>query len=145
MNDDLLQALIAQNTALLTVQAESLRLQRLLVEHLLGATAPEQPGAPADRPPPRIEKPLRLVQPGPRGARYYEPELDLDRLQALAASPDGRLTVTFGPHKGQTLAEIVRTEPAYLPHLAQKAQRSDLRAAAGRLAALLAEETRKSG
>ena len=37
----LLQAMLQQQTAMLQVQAESLRLQRLLVERLVGATSGE--------------------------------------------------------------------------------------------------------
>lgn len=39
--DDLLHAMLQQQTAMLQVQAESVRLQRLLVERLVGAASGE--------------------------------------------------------------------------------------------------------
>jgi hypothetical protein len=56
----LLQAMLQHQTAMLQVQAESLRLQRLLVERLVGATSGETSVSASGVAPPR-SLPRRLI------------------------------------------------------------------------------------
>jgi hypothetical protein len=193
----LLQMLVQQQTAVLEVQAESLRLQRVLVEHLLGApnehtrahangdiatpaqssaitdvsdsTAVLQPASfsAADRPDTsQVAEPLAedagnaapaqtefnttngvaspAGQNAARGARYYQPRSSITakviqpevlelmrRLQEIRGAGD--LILQFGPHKGTTLAQVALDHPDYVRQLVTRAQRPDVRAAAGRV------------
>jgi hypothetical protein len=159
--DGLLREILQQQTAMLQVQAESVRLQRVLVERLLGVsnqtTAPvavvpptssaleRQPSAaPAEAAydPPLAPSPADqnlsrgaryYVTPPSPGARRIAPE-DLElmrRLQEMREASD--LIVQFGPHKGSTLAQVAMSNPEYIRELMTRAQRPEVRAAAGRL------------
>jgi hypothetical protein len=88
--------------------------------------------------------PAPLEQNPARGARYYQSrsspaarsiaaeELELlRRLQEMRESSD--LILQFGPHKGSTLAQVAMSNPEYIRELMTKAQRPEVRAAAGRL------------
>jgi hypothetical protein len=44
-----------------------------------------------------------------------------------------RLILQFGPHKGSTLAQVAMSDPDYVRQLVNRAQRPEVRAAAGRL------------
>jgi hypothetical protein len=79
-----------------------------------------------------------------RGARYYQPrssfaanvvkpeELELMwRLQEMRDAGD--LILQFGPFKGSTLARVAVSNPEYIRQLMRRAQRPEVRAAAGRL------------
>ena len=209
----LLQGLMQQQTALLQAHGESLRIQRLLVEHLLGTGGPpalvslgdpasglaqlaqdlttpvpaapnvtavvterepseETPAAATDSTTHTVQQDggaatTRATPPSPgsagaadaspgrpstgtpsRAARYYQahpsrpvPQIsreDLDRLKQLHDVGDaGRLVLQFGPHKGATLAQVARRDPAYIRELALKAQRPEVRVAAAKLVAVL--------
>jgi hypothetical protein len=79
-----------------------------------------------------------------RGARYYQrppapttkqvrpEELELMwRLQAMRDAGD--LILQFGPHKGEMLSQVAMHHPEYIRELVTRAQRPEVRAAAGRL------------
>ena len=79
-----------------------------------------------------------------RGARYYQsrplatarilaPEqVELMRmLQEMREAGD--LILQFGPYKGTTLAQVAMNYPDYVRQLVTRAQRPEVRAAAGRL------------
>jgi hypothetical protein len=175
----LLRDLLQQQTAMLQVQAESVRLQRVLVERLLHVSgSPEVAtesaaivpapsvsyvvaGAPPAGPPEAILEPTpgpladkresdlpfapaAVAQNPARGARYYQSrpspaarsigpeELELlRRLREIRESSD--LILQFGPHKGSTLAQVAMSNPEYIRQLMTRAQRPEVRAAAGRL------------
>ena len=194
---ELWQAMLQQQAAMLEVQAESLRLQRLLIERILGASSGGQRAVESQRfaetpppvgdtvqstnPPPTAETTtspvfpvsdvamevptatelileadneitpepdkLRPSLPGvnqTRAARYYQSrpspglpsvtpeELELmRRLQEMRESSS--LILQFGPFKGTTLAQVAMHNPEYIRQLVLSAQRSEVRAAAGRL------------
>jgi len=132
--DSLLQTL----TTMVQMQAESVRLQRLLVERLLGPTALPEPASTAQAP--RDEPQQRLS----RGARYYQSmpgqaaptvtpqHLDLlCRLQEMRDAAD--LILQFGPHMGMTLGQVAVHHPDYIRELASRAQRPAVRVAAARI------------
>jgi hypothetical protein len=186
----LLRALAGQNEALLAAHAESLRLQRLVLERLLepapAAAPPARPAAPsavapsgiapaappadtapppatatppigspepAREPPPEASDPgpvstarprLRVVPPAANPDSSEPPERRLAALHRLApAGEAGLLVLTFGAHKGETLADVARSDPDYLRWLAAKAHRGDVRAAARKLLVLLAQGNRQ--
>jgi hypothetical protein len=58
----------------------------------------------------------------------------------------GRFVLQFGPHRGATLVQIARSDPAYIRSLATNAQRPNVRAAALRLVDVLedAEDAKKA-
>jgi hypothetical protein len=206
----LLQAMLQQQTAMLQVQAESVRLQRLLVERLLGAASDETPvnasgvataplsttaidrqalttadtHASASPPgPAEIRQDQVAVElateaspadslgdaavgvPSPgdqnaaRGARYYQPRPspaaktvkpeDLELMRRLHEMRDASdLILQFGPYKGTTLAQVAMSHPEYVRQLMIRAQRPEVRAAAGRLVEAMdaaAEHKRKTG
>ena len=206
----LLQAMLQQQTAMLQVQAESVRLQRLLVERLLGAASDETPvnasgvataplstraidrqalttadtHASASPPgPAEIRQDQVAVElateaspadslgdaavgvPSPgdqnaaRGARYYQPRPspavktvkpeDLELMRRLHEMRDASdLILKFGPYKGTTLAQVAMSHPEYVRQLMIRAQRPEVRAAAGRLVEAMdaaAEHKRKTG
>jgi hypothetical protein len=157
---DVLRSILQQQTAMLEVQAESVRLQRVVVERLLGGAIPH--AASATEPPPREASlpevherpptqpvdetpcaPARVEPNAVRGARYYQPQpspvrsmgpehLELmRRLQEMRDASD--LILQFGPHKGSTLAQVAMSNPEYIRQLMRAAQRPEVRAAAGRL------------
>jgi hypothetical protein len=181
-----LREFLQQQTAMLQVQAESLRLQRVLVERLLGGqgsaqaigasaastplVAPEATVALAetelteappteqvsaentiDAPPLQTTTELPTGMPPPadqsatgRGARYYQlrpsptakviaPE-EVELMRRLQEMRDaGDLILQFGPHKGSTLSQVAMHHPDYIRQLVTRAQRPEVRAAAGRL------------
>jgi hypothetical protein len=193
----LLQAMLQQQTAMLQVQAESVRLQRLLVERLLDAPSVEariEAPAPAETaswmratPPPAVtpapapdpptsgpatgdvfrasdrdaHPPSDAAQPegtvegtrslppsseqtATRGARYYQPRPapaapivkpeDLELLRRLQEMREASgLILQFGPFKGTTLAQVALSHPEYVRQLVTRAQRPEVRTAAGRL------------
>jgi hypothetical protein len=207
----LLQAMLQQHTAMLHVQAESVRLQRLLVERLVGGASDETrinphgvPTAPlpttafdlpslttppdshpSTSPPARAEIPqaplvldsttegspadslgdAAVGMPSPtdqnaaRGARYYQPRPspaaktvkpeDLELMRRLHEMRDASdLILQFGPYKGTTLAQVAMNHPEYVRQLMTRAQRPEVRAAAGRLVEAMdaaAEHKRKTG
>jgi len=57
------------------------------------------------------------------------------------------LIVQFGPFKGSTLAQIAMRQPDYIRQLAARAQRPDVRVAAGRVVEALQEvpDEKRSG
>jgi hypothetical protein len=131
------QAVLQQ---LLELRAESLRLQRLLLERLAAPSAPEP------------ERPALKVVGGTAARRYYEqprpqPTVSLEQLETLRAIQDAgdtaRLVLAFGPHAGETLAQVAQTDPTYLRTLAISAQRPDVRAAARHIVSLLPEPRRR--
>jgi hypothetical protein len=192
-------AMVQQQAALLQVHSESLQLQRLLVERLLGITpasvavsqseapaftttsqpaAAPQPVPPSDTPathclvtPSRgtdtaaergddipSTRAAETVAPAAAGtesgaglrpiashtARYYQsrpvPALapvqpqDLELMRRLHEMRDASdLILQFGPHKGNTLAQVAMHDPDYVRQLVVRAQRPEVRAAAGRL------------
>jgi hypothetical protein len=208
---DLLQAMLQQQTAMLQVQAESVRLQRLLVERLVGAASDETPvsascvataplsttainlqalnTAPdthASTSPPgpaeirqdqvavefateaspadslddaAVGVPSPADQSAARGARYYQPRPspaaktvkpeDLELMRRLHEMRDASdLILQFGPYKGTTLAQVAMSHPEYVRQLMTRAQRPEVRAAAGRLVEAMeaaAEHKRKTG
>jgi hypothetical protein len=188
-----LQALATQQTALVEAQTEALRLQRVLVEHLLnnsadpparndadvpvsvvpvhssptagrsesdstlptGATS-QEPSAPTvpvllhatgSDPAPELspEPPsqrARLLDAAPvsprstrgRASRYFQPhptrpgklvtQHDLVLMRGLVdVGAAGRLVLQFGPHRGATLGQVARMDPARKAN-AQRSQRS---------------------
>jgi len=191
----LLRSLIEQQTALLSVHAEAVRLQGVLVARLLGATPaqaesvePTRLAASANSPATgeASAAPLPTVQVGttdeklsdirqPAGAvatgvesqqildptpagtpgdgplsrvvgataarsdRYYQSRQPSEPAQARRISPErldvlrriqaagdiAHLIVTFGPHAGETLGQVARSDPDYLCQLATTAQRPD--------------------
>jgi hypothetical protein len=161
--DGLLREILQQQATMLQVQAESVRLQRVLVERLLGVsdqttapvavapasssaleTQPSASPAPAERASDPPLAPPPADQNLSRGARYYvtPPSLaarsiapeDLELMRRLQEMRDaGDLIVQFGPHKGWTLAQIAMSNPEYIRELMMRAQRPEVRAAAGRL------------
>jgi hypothetical protein len=210
--------LVQQQAALVQIHGESIRMQRLLVERLLGspvadiATSSSQPeptvgsdaspptdGPPltqpvatpaAPAPPPAagqraetaFESPLTPAdahsdspstvveaasarEPGGGGvetaayaARYYraraapthapvQPQ-DLELMRRLREMPEASgLILQFGPHKGNTLAQVAIHDPDYVRQLVVRAQRPEVRAAAGRLVEAIdaaAEHTRRT-
>jgi len=206
----LLQAMLQQQTAMLQVQAESVRLQRLLVERLLGAPSDEIPvnasgvataplstkaidrqalttadtHASASPPGPAeirqdqvavefateasptdslgdaaVGVPSPADQNAARGARYYQPRPspaaktvnpeDLELMRRLHEMRDASdLILQFGPYKGTTLAQVAMSHPEYVRQLMTRAQRPEVRAAAGRLVEAMdaaAEHKRKTG
>ena len=207
----LLQAMLQQQTAMLQVQAESLRLQRLLVERLVGATSGEtsasasgvataplsttaidlpalttapdaqvstSPPVPAKIPQDQVavefateaspadslgDAAVGVPSPGDqnaaRGARYYQPRPspaaktvkpeDLELMRRLHEMRDeSDLILQFGPYKGTTLAQVAMSHPEYVRQLMIRAQRPEVRAAAGRLVEAMdaaAEHKRKTG
>jgi len=207
----LLQAMLQQQTAMLQVQAESVRLQRLLVERLMGAasaeslasdngavtaplsttainlpaltTAPDAQVSTSRPVPAEIRQDQVAVElateaspadslgdaavgvPSPgdqnaaRGARYYQPRLspavktvkpeDLELMRRLHEMRDASdLILQFGPYKGTTLAQVAMSHPEYVRQLMTRAQRPEVRAAAGRLVEAMdaaAEHKRKTG
>jgi hypothetical protein len=129
-------SLLQTLTAMVQMQAESVRLQRLLVEHLLGQAPP--PAPPTDCAPSPAEQKLS------HGARYYQrrgaasvptvtpQHVDLlCRLQEIRDAGD--LILQFGPHKGTTLAQVAVHHPDYIRELVTHAQRPAVRAAAARI------------
>jgi len=129
--DSLLDAL----TALVQMQAESVRLQRLLVERLLGQAALRAED---------VQEAPRAERNPSRGARYYQSptpnaapsvtpqHLDLlCRLQEMRDAAD--LILQFGPFKGTTLAQVAVHHPEYIRELMTRAQRPAVRAAAARI------------
>jgi hypothetical protein len=203
--------LLQQQTALLQVQSESVRLQRLLVERLLGdvqtatmapslrqtdplvsastepLTVPAPLPEPSVRPAPqetlvvsvpRLEasgKPAADAPPAPAmtpavsgppivesgtarevavatgdggnaayAARYYrappavtfapvQPQ-NLELLRLLREMRDASgLILQFGLHKGETLGQVAINDPDYVRQLVIRAQRPEVRSAAGRL------------
>jgi hypothetical protein len=206
----LLQAMLQQHTAMLQVQVESVRLQRLLVERLLGAASDETPvnasgvataplsttaidrqalttadtHASASPPGPAeirqdqvavgfateaspadslgdaaVGVPSLADQNAARGARYYQPRPspaaktvkpeDLELMRRLHEMRDASdLILQFGPYKGTTLAQVAMSHPEYVRQLMIRAQRPEVRAAAGRLVEAMdaaAEHKRKTG
>ena len=207
---DLLHTMLQQHAAMLQVQAESVRLQRLLVERLLGAASDETPvnasgvataplstraidrqalttadthasasppgpaeirqdqvaveltteGSPAES---LGDAAVGVASPGDqnaaRGARYYQPRPspaaktvkpeDLELMRRLHEMRDASdLILQFGPYKGTTLAQVAMSHPEYVRQLMTRAQRPEVRAAAGRLVEALdaaAEHKRKTG
>jgi hypothetical protein len=202
----LLRDILHQQTAMLQVQAESVRLQRVVVERLLGvstqpagpagggssgpspainraavssqpadAPVPAPPPAPAEtQPEPASEKARELSPPvesavdlsfapapaeqnAARAARYYQPRAlpaatriapdELELLRRLQEMRDAsELILQFGPHIGSTLAQVAISNPEYIRELMTRAQRPEVRAAAGRLVQALdaaAEHTPK--
>ena len=206
---DLLHTMLQQHAAMLQVQAETVRLQRLLVERLMGAasaesrasdngavtaplsitafdlaaltTAPDSHAATS--PPAHAEIPQDPIvvesateaspadslgdaavgvpppadQNAARGARYYQPRPsptaktvkpeDLELMRRLHEMRDASdLILQFGPYKGTTLAQVAMSHPEYVRQLMTRAQRPEVRAAAGRLVEALeaaAEHKRK--
>ncbi|MBV9328949.1 MAG: hypothetical protein JO352_35015 [Chloroflexi bacterium] len=201
----LLRAIVEQQTALLGAHTESLRLQRTLLERVLGSnalpvplstgavtasvarppllesasgTAPT-PGVPVPDAPLLVPaqlatagsdtEPLPTVEPAPpaaeggeqpisaprspvsprsRSDRYYQAHTrqteqptprptslaSLDVLRRIQATGEvAHLVLTFGPHAGEPLGQVVQIDPDYLRELARTAQRPDVRAAAARL------------
>jgi hypothetical protein len=200
----LLANLVQQQTELLKAHSESIRLQRLLVDRLLGASSiadgagasqPEPPVqqvmtsaslTPATPPPaqlsvaPAATEPVHTAATGPaenlpvehvsgprpapatesasssasvRGGveenaayapRYYrarptpapspiQPQ-DLELMRRLHEMGDASgLILNFGLHKGDTLAQVAMHDPDYVRQLVNRAQRPEVRAAAGRL------------
>jgi hypothetical protein len=199
----LLANLLQQQTALLLAHSESIRLQRLLVEQLLGTSsvadvagaapqpvpweprvainasptvsappAPPVAAQPVPSVPPESSTPLASEPvsepplapatepagstPRPAGsevglgenaayaARYYraraapilvpvQPQ-DLELMRRLHEMGDASgLILNFGPHKGDTLAQVAMHDPDYVRQLVNRAQRPEVRAAAGRL------------
>jgi hypothetical protein len=133
---------------LIELQAESLRLQRLLLERLAAPPAPE-PSPAASREP---ERPALKVVGGTAARRYYDqpppqPSVSLDQLETLRAIQDAgdtaRLVLAFGPHAGETLGQVAQTDPNYLRDLALSAQRPDVRAAARHIVSVLPEPKRR--
>jgi hypothetical protein len=205
----LLRALVEQQTALLGAHAESMRMQRVLVERLLAsgqsltvtaavaqatvapgrykpsegnaapvptveavvrdepvlvieavapmvatvdgplaeppqpATAPASAPAPDDRPALRVvggtairsERYYQAARPTP--AQRISPE-GLDILKRIQSAGEvAQLVLVFGPHAGETLGQVAKSDPDYLRRLALTAQRPDVRAAAARLVDVL--------
>ncbi len=146
-----LREVLQQQAAMLQVQAETVRLQRVLVERLLSTSTPTTSAPrPAELPLPAGAEAVDTAAPAAvdrnvaRGARYYLPhasprgghvapeELELmRRLQEMREASD--LILQFGPHKGLTLAQVAMGDPDYIRHLVSRAQRPEVRAAAGRL------------
>jgi hypothetical protein len=52
-------------------------------------------------------------------------------------SDASKLIVQFGPYKGATLAQVAMDNPDYVRQLVTRAQRPDVRAAAGRMVSAL--------
>ena len=150
-----LRDLVAQQTALLHVHAESVRLQRVLAEHLLlqpsvapsvappAATQDERAVCERDPPPP---PPAEASAPASRGARYYHapappasaaPPVRAEDLELLRRLQQLRecsgLILQFGPHRGTSLAQVALHHPDYVRQLVTEARRPEVRAAAGRL------------
>src|SRR5207247_1446490 len=72
-----------------------------------------------------------------RSARVVTPR-ELGVLRSVSDAGDAsRLILQFGPHRGATLGQVARTDPAYLRELALKAQRPTVRVAALKLVAAL--------
>jgi hypothetical protein len=81
-------------------------------------------------------------------ARYYraraapthapvQPQ-DLELMRRMREMPEaGGLILQFGPHKGNTLAQVAIRDPDYIRQLVIRAQRPEVRAAAGRLVAAI--------
>jgi hypothetical protein len=68
-----------------------------------------------------------------RPARVVTPR-ELGVLRSVSDAGDAaRLILQFGPHRGATLGQVARTDPAYLRELALKAQRPTVRVAALKL------------
>jgi hypothetical protein len=194
-------AIFQQQTALLQVHGESLRLQRLLVERLLGGAATAEIGGSTSHPepPPWMSAPVApnsaplstvmsvpdvhhaapspfvedttvtvkvVVEPSPapapepaaatpsagvgvgenagHSARYYQSRpasaiapvqpQDLELMRRLHEMRDASsLLLQFGPHKGESLAQVAMNDPDYVRQLVIRAQRPEVRAAAGRL------------
>jgi hypothetical protein len=94
-----------------------------------------------------------------RGARYYQPRPspaaktvkpeDLELMRRLHEMRDASdLILQFGPYKGTTLAQVAMSHPEYVRQLMIRAQRPEVRAAAGRLVEAMdaaAEHKRKTG
>jgi hypothetical protein len=87
-----------------------------------------------------------------RGERYYKPlpaaqpkRITAEGLQLLraihAAGSTAELILAFGPHAGETLAQVAMADPDYLRKLATTAQRPDVRAAAARMIGALSAPT----
>jgi hypothetical protein len=53
------------------------------------------------------------------------------RLREIGAA--STLILQFGPHKNETLAQVAVSDPAYVRQLVNRAQRPEVRAAAGQL------------
>ena len=196
-------AIFQQQTALLQVHSETVRLQRLLVEHMLGNQAgaaaaipapvteysqllqPSTGDVPSPSPAPATPTPVPTETPAPlppaatssptpvaaepladaalpappavpwptatapRAARYYQPtsvgpspspawQQDLELMRRLREIGDASsLILQFGPHKGATLAEVAMHDPDYVRGLVNRAQRPEVREAAGRLVSAL--------
>lgn len=63
---------------------------------------------------------------------------DLELMRRLHEMRDASsLILQFGPHKGTTLAQVAMNDPAYVRHLVMRAERPEVRAAAGRLVSAL--------
>ena len=59
---------------------------------------------------------------------------DLELMRRLHDMPEASgLILQFGPHKGNTLVQVAMHDPDYVRQLVVRAQRPDVRAAAGRL------------
>jgi hypothetical protein len=96
---------------------------------------------------------LRVV--GGAAQRYYnkpnappaQAAVSLERLETLRAIHDAgdtaRLVLGFGPHAGESLGQVARTDPAYLRTLAVSARRPDVRAAAREMLAALPTPRRR--
>jgi len=68
------------------------------------------------------------------------------RLHEMRDASD--LILQFGPYKGTTLAQVAMSHPEYVRQLMTRAQRPEVRAAAGRLVEAMeaaAEHKRKTG
>ena len=158
---ELLRDMLRQQTAMLQVQAESVRLQRNLVERLLGAS--DQMGTTDATPPVRAPAPSVSAATAPleassdlpfapapadpnvpRGARYYQPRQslaarsiapeDLELMRRLREMRDASdLILQFGPYRGSTLAQVAMGNPGYIRQLMTGARRPEVRAAATRL------------
>ena len=74
------------------------------------------------------------VAPSPTPAWQQDLEL-MRRLREIGDASS--LTLQFGPHKGATLAEVAMHDPAYVRGLVNRAQRPEVREAAGRLVSAL--------
>lgn len=140
-----LQALAAQQTALLTAYTEGLRLQQLLLEHTRTASAPVAPPVVVESDEPEDEgvnvSPPEEESPPPArrvSAPVQAAGPDLALLKRLAGLPAAQqLVLSFGPHKGATLAQVAQEDPAYLHILTRSAPRTEVRAAAREVIRLL--------
>ena len=93
---------------------------------------------------PAVGVPSPADQNAARGARYYQPRPspaartvkpeDLELMRRLHEMRDASdLILQFGPYKGTTLAQVAMNHPEYVRQLMTRAQRPEVRAAAGRV------------